>query len=80
MVKKHGYEDKDEADGWKGDGSPEDWEKFHSEVGRHASKRLSALGDKFWMGTPPELGGLSTKDFAEHCCPRRATASTQLQQ
>jgi hypothetical protein len=27
MVKKHGNEDKDEADGWKYDGAPEDWEK-----------------------------------------------------
>ena len=67
MVKKHGNEDKDEADGWKYDGAPEDWEKFHSKVGRHARKRLSTLGDKFWMGTLPDLDELSTEDFTEHC-------------
>ena len=67
MVKKHGNEDKDEVDGWQYDGAPEDWERFHSKVGRHARKRLSTLGDKFWMGTLPDLDELSTEDFTEHC-------------
>jgi hypothetical protein len=67
MVKKHGNEDKDEVDGWKCAGAPEDWEKFNSKVGRQARRRLSTLGDRFWMGMLPDLGELSTEDFTEHC-------------
>ena len=67
MVKKHGNEDKDKADGWKYDGAPEDWERFHSKVGRHARKRLSTLGDQFWMGTLPDLDSMTTDEFQSHC-------------
>ena len=65
---KKGDEDEDDKDGgWKYDGKPEDWERFHSKVGRHARKRLSTLGDQFWMGTLPDLDSMTTDEFQSHC-------------